>query len=163
MKIMVFLHGTTTMHASALGLSREERVRQVAAGDASVRNYAAYVPIGQAAGKLQAWKEQGAEIVYVSSQRGRAILRSDRDLLRRHGFPEGTFEFRQGIERYTDVVARVLPDILIEDDCESIGGEKEMTYPQLPPELKTRIKSIVVREFGGLDDLPDDLAALKER
>lgn len=59
-----------------------------------------------------------------------------------------------------DVAERVLPDILIEDDCESIGGEKEMTYPHIKPELKTRIKSIVIKEFCGLDHLPDEVSAL---
>jgi hypothetical protein len=54
----------------------------------------------------------------------------------------------------------VLPDVLIEDDCESIGGESEMTYPQLTPALKQRIRSIVVPEFGGIDHLPDELTAL---
>jgi hypothetical protein len=53
------------------------------------------------------------------------------------------------------------PGILIEDDCESIGGEPEMTFPQLQPELQASITSIVVKEFGGIDHLPDDLAVLK--
>jgi hypothetical protein len=30
-----------------------------------------------------------------------------------------------------------------------------MTHPQLPPELRARVVSIVVPEFGGLDHLPD--------
>jgi hypothetical protein len=63
-------------------------------------------------------------------------------------------------EQYHDVAERVLPDVLIEDDCESIGGEKEMTYPHIKPELKAKIKSIVVKEFGGIDHLPDDTSAL---
>ncbi len=162
MKVLVFLHGTILMHAAALGLSREERVRQVVAAEASTRNYGAYVPISQAPAKLLGWQRQGAELFYLSSQKARAILLSDRQVLARHGFPEGTFEFRQGLERYADVVQRVEPDILIEDDCESIGSEREMVYPQLPPELKSRIRSIVVPEFGGIDHLPDDLFALKD-
>ena len=55
---------------------------------------------------------------------------------------------------------RAQPDILIEDNCESIAGEVEMTYPQLRPELRSRIKTIVVEEFGGIDHLPDKLATL---
>ncbi|MFL5661861.1 MAG: hypothetical protein ACJ8BW_10990 [Ktedonobacteraceae bacterium] len=50
---------------------------------------------------------------------------------------------------------------MIEDDCKSIGGEPEMTFPQLQPELQASITSIVVKEFGGIDHLPDDLAVLK--
>jgi len=33
-------------------------------------------------------------------------------------------------------------------------------YPQIRPELKAGIKSIVVKEFGGIDHLPGDLSAL---
>ncbi len=49
---------------------------------------------------------------------------------------------------------------LIEDDCESIGGEKEMTFFHLKPESKSKIKSIVVREFKGIDHLPENLSDL---
>jgi len=58
------------------------------------------------------------------------------------------------------VAERVMPDILIEDDCESIGGESEMTYPHIREDLKQKIKSIVVKEFQGIDHLPDSLTAL---
>jgi hypothetical protein len=34
-----------------------------------------------------------------------------------------------------------------------------MTYPHLRPELKAKIRSIVVEEFGGIDHLPDDICA----
>lgn len=53
-----------------------------------------------------------------------------------------------------------MPDVLIEDDCESIGGEKEMVYPHIKPELRTKIKSIVVEEFEGIDHLPDEIDLL---
>jgi len=53
-----------------------------------------------------------------------------------------------------------MPDILIEDDCESIGGESEMIYPHIREDLKQKIKSIVVKEFQGIDHLPDSLTAL---
>jgi len=58
------------------------------------------------------------------------------------------------------VAERVMPDILIEDDCESIGGESEMIYPHIREDLKQKIKSIVVKEFQGIDHLPDSLTAL---
>ncbi|OGE71166.1 hypothetical protein A2617_01400 [Candidatus Daviesbacteria bacterium RIFOXYD1_FULL_41_10] len=54
----------------------------------------------------------------------------------------------------------VLPDILIEDDCESIGGEIEMCYPNIKPEIKEKIKHIIVKEFQGIDHLPDNLDEL---
>ena len=87
-------------------------------------------------------------------------VETDQAVLRNHSFPEGQALFRRRDEQYHDVAERVLPDILIEDDCESIGGEKEMTYPHIKPELKAGIKSIVVKEFGGIDHLPEDLTEL---
>jgi len=51
MKLLVFLHGTTIMHQAAIGRSREERVRQVRERDASVKDYATYVPVGNAVDK----------------------------------------------------------------------------------------------------------------
>ncbi len=71
--------------------------------------------------------------------------------------PEGPVYYRQNGESYQDVAGRILPDLLIEDDCESIGGEPHMTYPHLPAELQARVKSIVVKEFEGIDHLPDVL------
>src|SRR5712692_2587983 len=65
-------------------------------------------------------------------------------------------------EQYSDVAERLLPDIIVEDDCASIGGEKEMTYPRIRPSLKTRIKSIVVREGLGIDHLPDEIENLAD-
>lgn len=46
------------------------------------------------------------------------------------------------------------------DDCESIGGEPEMTYPHIRADLKPKIKSIVVKEFQGIDHLPDSIEEL---
>ena len=53
-----------------------------------------------------------------------------------------------------------MPDVIVEDDCESIGGEEEMTCPGIRPELKSTVKSIVVKEFGGIDHLPDNIVEL---
>ncbi|MBU1868283.1 hypothetical protein KJ608_02360 [Patescibacteria group bacterium] len=54
-----------------------------------------------------------------------------------------------------------MPDILVEDDCESIGGEQEMTYTHIRPSLKEKIKSAVVKEFNGIDHLPDSIQELQ--
>jgi len=35
-----------------------------------------------------------------------------------------------------------------------------MVYPNLNPELENRINSIVVKEFGGIDYLPDRISEL---
>ncbi len=54
-----------------------------------------------------------------------------------------------------------MPDIIIEDDCESIGGLTEMVYPHIQPELQQGIVSIVVKEFEGIDNLPDAITDLR--
>lgn len=159
-KIMIFLHGTAIMHKNALDRTREERVKQVLDGEESLYDYATYVPVGNAVHKLQTWKKQGAEIAYLSSHKKEEDAERDKAVLRDHGFPDGQVFFRHRNKRYSEIAERVLPDILIEDDCESIGGEKNMTYPHIEPELQVRIKSVVVKEFGGIDHLPDDLVGL---
>ncbi len=173
MKILVFLQGTLIMHRNAAGQSRKGILRQVIEQEESVRDFENYTPIGHSAQKLQRWVSQGAEICYLSAltenkkgrgdeQVGKEGLKADELVLKKHGFPSGPIYHRQEQEGYKEVVARVLPlpDVLIEDDCESIGGGKEMTYPSLNLELKQRIKSVVVKEFEGIDRLPDDLSVL---
>jgi hypothetical protein len=161
LKIMIFLHGTAIMHRNAIGRTREERVKQVLGRDESLYDFSSYVPVGHAASKLQVWKQQGAEILYLSPHLRVEGIKADEAVLRTHHFPEGQICSRQKGEQYKDVAERVLPDILIEDDCESIGGEREMTYPHVKPEVRARMKSIVVKEFGGIDHLPGDVAALE--
>lgn len=160
LKILVFLHGTVIMHSSAVGVPREERVRQSAAREPSVRDFASYVPVGDAVSKLHSWVRQGAEVVYLSSHREVEDVRKDEEVLRRYRFPEGSVLHRGPNESYADVAERALPDVLIEDDCESIGGADEMVCPHLPDALSRRIHSIAVPEFGGIDHLLTDLAEL---
>jgi hypothetical protein len=161
MKIMVFLHGTAIIHRGALGKARGERVRQVIEREASVRDFSSYVPIGDAVRKIRRWTQQSAQIVYMSSHQTDGDLEKDREVLRRYGFPQGEVQFRRDGEEYRDATERVMPDILIEDDCESIGGETEMIYPQIEAELRGKIRSVVVKEFAGIDHLPDELSALQ--
>lgn len=149
------------MHRNALGHARKEIVKQVIEGEKSVKDYASYVPIGNAVKKLQVWKKQGAEILYLSSHENADDVEKDKIVLRKHGFPEGNVLFRQKREKYKDIVERIMPDVLIEDDCESIGGEKEMAYPHIKRELKTKITSIVTKEFSGIDNLPEKISELR--
>ena len=37
--------------------------------------------------------------------------------------------------------------MLIEDDCESIGGKLQMTYPHIKRGIKEKIRSVVIRNF----------------
>ena len=162
MRVLVFLHGTAIMHPGAVGRTREERVAQVRArADPALHDYAAYVPVDAAVAKLQRWRQQGARIDYLSSHRNPDDVANDAIVLRKHGFPPGRVLAREPGESYGDVAGRALPDILIEDDCESLDGDDEITHPQIRPDLRARITSIVVPEFGGIDHLPDSLDALR--
>jgi hypothetical protein len=162
MRLLVFLHGTALMHLGAVGRPRAERVAQVRRGaDPALHDYAAYVPVDGVVAKLRRWQAQGARIDYLSSHRNADDVAKDAYVLQKHGFPPGRVLARKSGESYGDVAGRELPDILIEDDCESIGGAGEMTYPQIRPDVRARITSIIVPEFGGLDHLPDSLDALR--
>jgi len=153
MKIMVFTEGTIFSHSDWIGLAREEIVRRVKEGERP--DYAGTTPIGHAAGKLQSWSRAGAEIVYLTSRREPDEVEQVREVLRRYDFPTGQLLSRLEGEEYKDVAERAVPDVIVEDDCESIGGEIEMTYPRIRPEIKARIISVVIREFGGIDHLPE--------
>lgn len=172
MKILIFLQGTTIMHSSGVGKTREERVKDSMEEGESIRDFAAYVPIGSAPEKLRKWVQQGAEIYYLSALTedkkvrgdeivGKEGLKVDQEILNKYGFPQGEVCHRQRGESYADIAEKIMPDILIEDDCESIGGEKEMTYTNIRPELKPKIKQIIVKEFEGIDHLPNNLGELK--
>lgn len=171
MKILVFLQGTLIMHKGAAGKTREEIIEQVKAQGESVRDFGSYIPIGNAVEKLNKWTKQNTEIFYLSAltegkkARGDEIvgkdgLKVDQEILDKYGFPKGEIYHRQDRESYAQIAERIKPDVLIEDDCESIGGEIEMTYPRIKPELKNKIRSVVIKEFSGIDNLPDDIYKL---
>lgn len=98
--------------------------------------------------------------MYLTSRRELPDVGAVRDVLQQYSFPAGDVLFREAGEEYRDVAERAVPNIIVEDDCESIGGEVEMTYPRIRAEMKEKIKSIVVKEFGGVDHLPDSLSDL---
>lgn len=161
MKIGVFLHGTIIMHKSAVGKTRAERVRQSSEREESVLDYGSYVPVGHAVTKLNRWKEQGSEIVYVSSHEREKDVEKDTAVLKMFHFPGGRVFFRRNSQTYKGIIERIVSDVLIEDDCESIGGEKEMAIAFVKPEIKQKVTSIIVKEFEGVDQLPDDIHLLR--
>lgn len=160
MKILIFTEGTIIMHKSAVGHNREGIVKRVKKEQESVNDYASYVPVGRAVKKLKAWETQDAEILYLTSRRKPKEVEQIKSVLKKHDFPDGQLLFRQKDEAYKDVAEKIVPDVLIEDDCESIGGIYEMTITHIRPEIKKKIKSIVVEEFGGIDHLPDKISNL---
>jgi hypothetical protein len=161
LKILVFTEGTLLMHESAIGLSREEIVTQSKyETDSSLTEWTNYVPIGNSAKKIQVWKENGHEIFYLTSRTATTEINAIRGVLSKHEFPEAPLLFRKPGEDYKDIAERVVPDLLIEDDCESIGGTQEMTFTYIRTEIQRRIRLITVKEFEGIDHLPDDLTKL---
>jgi hypothetical protein len=156
-KILVFTEGTILMHENAIGHNRDEIIEQVKNNESSVKNYSSYVPIGNSTEKLNKWKAQGVEIVYLTSRKETNEIKDIQNVLSKFDFPKGELVYRKQEEEYNDVAKRIMPDVLVEDDCESIGGEKEMTFTHLPDELKSKIKSVIVKEFLGIDYLPDDI------
>lgn len=141
------------MHKNAQGKSREEIVEQVKANEESVDDFVTYVPIGNAPEKIKAWQERGAEICYLTSRTEKNEIEEIKNVLKNYHFPEGELFFRQAGEEYKDVAERVMPDILLEDNCESIGGESEMTYTHINLTIKPKIRPIVVKEFAGIDNI----------
>lgn len=123
----------------------------------SVHDYSSYIPVGNSVEKLKLWKEKGANIYYLSSRRTADELKDIGNVLKKFSFPDSSnLIFRREGETYKEPTERLMPDVLIEDDCESIGGEVEMTYPKLDQNAKQKIHSVVVKEFQGIDELPDD-------
>lgn len=159
-KILVFTEGTIFTHQDWLSLSREETVRRVREGESP--GYAGTVPIGNAAKKLWTWKREGAEVLYLTSRREPIDIEKVKEVLQQYAIPDGEVFFRRAGEEYAHVAERVMPDIIVEDDCESIGGEVEMTFPRIRPGIKEKIKSIVVKEFGGIDHLPGNVSGLMD-
>jgi len=143
MKILIFTEGTIIKHQK----DKES-------------DYITYVPIGRAVEKLAHWKKQGVEIFYLTSCTKPKEINQIQTVLKKYSFPAGELLFRQEGKEYKDVAEKLMPDILIEDDCQSIGGIDEMTITHVRPELKSKIKSIPVKEFSGIDNLPDKITDL---
>ncbi|MFX1306745.1 MAG: hypothetical protein ACFFDG_07985 [Promethearchaeota archaeon] len=161
MRILVFLHGTCIMHKTALGLSRGQIVQQIIKdADESISDFASYIPIGNVVKKLTSWYNQGAEILYLSSHLTLENVKKDENVLIKYKFPKGPIFYRRKEKNWNLVIKEAKPNLIIEDDCESIGGKSQMTYPNLKPELRSKIKSIVIKEFAGIDHLPDDISKL---
>jgi hypothetical protein len=161
MKILVFTEGTIIMHRGGIGHTRKEIVRQVKEREKTIHNWTSYVPISGAVTKLEAWEKQGAQIFHLTSRTTANEVASIENVLRKYKFPGQLLSCQEG-EQYKDVAERVIPDVFVEDDCESIGGAGVMTITHVNPAIRGRIKSIIVKEFGGIDHLPDDIMALKE-
>jgi hypothetical protein len=142
--IMVFVEGTILKPKSWLHLY----------------NHNAYIPIGNAVEIIAAWQLQNANIIYCTSRK-RQQADQIASLLRRYGFRGDLLVFRERKETYKAIVEAIQPDILIEDDCKSIGGAWQRCITKVKPEIKERIVSIIVPEFKGIDHLSVDIGRLR--
>lgn len=146
MKIMVFTEGTI--------LGPRNILLQF--------DHASYVPIKGCVHILQNWEKQGAEISYITSRKKIKQVNIIKNILLNYGFPGQTLYYREKGQKYKDLVEEVLPDVLVEDNCKSIGGKWQMSITYVKQELKEKIKSIVVKEFKGIDHLPQQLSKLMD-
>ena len=138
-KIMIFVEGTIL----------KPRFENNILSRISVTNY---VPIGDAINTLKKWQEEGYEVIYLTSLKGRGAMKMAQHL-DELGFTGSMVGYRQKNQDYATLIKEELPDILIEDNCSSIGGEENMCYNLLSEKLKKEIKHIVVEEFKGIDDV----------
>lgn len=143
--IMIFAEGTILKPKSWLSLYYHDN----------------YIPIGNAVDIIEKWQHQGANIIYCTSRRKKQAVKLAA-LLRKLGFTGISLIVREQKEAYKDIVEILQPDILIEDDCRSIGGAWQMCITKVKPEIKAKIVSIVVPEFKGIDTLPHVLEELRK-
>ena len=115
-------------------------------------NMTNYIPIDNAINTLKKWQEEGYEVIYLTSLKGRRAMKMAQHL-DELGFTGSMVGYRQKNQDYATLIKEELPDILIEDNCLSVGGEQNMCYNLLSEKLKKEIKHIVVEEFKGIDDV----------
>ena len=141
--IMIFTEGTIIMHSSLLHLY----------------DYSTYQPIGNCIEKINSWNAQGANIVYCTSRKERQVS-IIADVLKKHGFCGTRLYYRDDNQTYSQIVEQVKPNVLIEDNCKSIGGKSQMCITHVSDEIKQQIRSIAVDEFKGIDYLPTKILDL---
>lgn len=96
----------------------------------SLYNHNSYIPIGNAVEIIKSWNEQGAKIIFCTSRK-RKQASDMASLLVKYGFYGDFLVAREPKERYADIVEAIKPDVLIEDDCKSIGGAWQMCITKI--------------------------------
>lgn len=125
-------------------------------------NHKKYIPIKNSVNKIKTWANQGAKVYYLTSRKNLLEVNQIKHILINNNFPGKGLFYRTGKEKYKDIAEFLIPRIIIEDDCKSIGGKWQMTITYIRKDIKERIKSIVVREFKGIDHLPNEVNKLLE-
>jgi len=120
--------------------------------------FKSHMPTKGSVEKISSWGKAGAKISYLTSRTEPKEVSQVKFVLEKFGFPKGRLFFRKKEEEFKDVVARIKPDVWVDDDCASIGGRG----PDMKLDSKLGVKEVVVREFKGLSHLPDEPEKLLE-
>lgn len=99
---------------------------------------------------VNAWQGEGHDI-YLCSYVRRGRYKFIKSIIDFYGMKYIEILCRSKGEQYSEIVEQLKPDILIEDDCKSIGGQKEWCITNVKDELKVKIQSVIVPEFKGID------------
>lgn len=101
------------------------------------------------------WQKEG-HVSYLCSYVRKRRYNFIKQIIDFYGMKYTEILCREKGEQYSEIVERIKPDILIEDDCKSIGGQKEWCITNVREETKAGIYSIIVPEFNGIDDVKID-------
>lgn len=139
MRIMIFIEGTTFYTRPFLLLFTKH----------------GYKPIGNAVKIVNEWHDKGYEI-YLCSYVRKVRYSFIKSVVDFYGIRYKELLCRAKGEKYSNIVERIKPDVLIEDDCKSIGGLKKCCITDVKEEIKIGIQSIIVLEFAGIDNIHID-------
>ena len=142
--ILIFTEGTILMHKNIF----------------NIYNFQNYIPIKNSVEKIRSWNEQGFKIKYLSSRKTENEIMCIKNILEKYNFCGNELYFRNKTEEYYNIAEEIMPKILIEDNCKSIGGIKQTAIYKIDETKKIHIKSILVNEFKGIDHLPNNIMEL---
>jgi hypothetical protein len=120
-------------------------------------NHKHYFQIGNCVDKITKWQNEQWDITYLTSRKSRNEVNETREILIMNNFPGSVLYYRGKREKYKDIAEDLIPSILIGDDCRSIGGKWKKSISYLCNNGKEKIKSVIVKEFKGMDHLPDSI------
>ena len=136
MKIMIFIEGTTFYTKPVLFLFSKY----------------GYKPIGNAVEVINSLHGKG-HYIFLCSYVHRSRYNFIKSVIDFYGIDYTEILCRGKAEKYSDIVERIRPDVLIEDDCKSIGGVKNCCINDVREDIRANIKSIIVPEFSGIDGI----------
>lgn len=116
-------------------------------------------PIGNAVKIVHALHDHGHAIDLCSYVR-RARYHFIKSVVDFYGMKYTAILCRDRGQTYREIVEQLKPNVLIEDDCKSIGGTRACCITNVNEEIKKEIQSIIVPEFTGIDNItiPDETA-----